>query len=74
MRFYDRHHQYYCGVDLHASSMYWARDRDPRYVFGADNVAAPRIFERKSVRRISFLADQSSPEQSIFEGRLDHAS
>ena len=22
MRFYDQSHQYYCGVDLHARSMY----------------------------------------------------
>jgi hypothetical protein len=22
MRFYDQNHQYYCGVDLHARSMY----------------------------------------------------
>jgi len=40
---------------------------------GADTVVVPSSFERKSARRIRRLADQSSPGQSFFEGRLKHS-
>ena len=41
------------------------RENDPQYVFGADDVAAPEIYERKTARRFSYPTDQSSSGQSF---------
>ena len=45
MRFYQQRHQYTCGVDLHARSMYLCiLDRDGRKVLHRDFPAEPQVF------------------------------
>jgi transposase len=42
MRFYTRRHQYTCGIDLHARSMYlWVLDAQGQDVFAADLPTSP---------------------------------
>jgi transposase len=45
MRFYNQQHQYYCGVDLHARSMYLCiRDHDGAIVFHQNLAAEANVF------------------------------
>jgi transposase len=45
MRFYNQEHRYYCGIDLHARSMYICiLDEHGEVVFHRDMVAAPATF------------------------------
>lgn len=45
MRFYNQEHRYYCGIDLHARSMYVCiLDQQGEVVFHHDMVAAPATF------------------------------
>ena len=42
MRFYQKRHQYTCGIDLHARTMYlWMLDRDGQTVYHANLPATP---------------------------------
>ena len=45
MRFYTRQHRHYCGVDLHARSMYvCVLDREGNVLVSKDIAAAPEPF------------------------------
>jgi len=45
MRFYTRQHRHYCGVDLHARSMYvCVLDRDGNVLVSKNIAAAPEPF------------------------------
>ena len=45
MRFYNQQHQYYCGVDLHARSMFThVLDHAGATVFARDLPAEPGFF------------------------------
>ncbi len=45
MRFYNQQHQYYCGVDLHARSIYlYILDADKRTLLDEDLPADPGAF------------------------------
>ncbi|SRR5712692_1595435 len=45
MRFYNSQHQYYCGIDLHARSMYLhVLDQQGQTLFDKDLPAGPDVF------------------------------
>jgi len=47
MRFYTQSHDFYCGIDLHARSMYLCvLDRDGEIVLHHNMVSAPEPFLR----------------------------
>jgi hypothetical protein len=54
MRFYPHQHAYYCGVDLHARSMFvHVLDQHGQHLFAKDLPACPDAFrcKRDSARR-----------------------
>jgi hypothetical protein len=45
MKFYTQSHDFYCGIDLHARSMYLCiRDRDGKIVLRHNMASAPELF------------------------------
>ena len=47
MRYYTQQHPYYCGIDLHARSLYICIvDRDGRAVFHEDRVVNADVLQR----------------------------
>jgi len=45
MRFYTKQHKYYCGIDLHARSMYICiLDQKGKIVFHRNRKASPEAF------------------------------
>jgi hypothetical protein len=44
MRFYTQQHQYYCGIDLHARTMYlWILNQDGEMLFHRHMKARPEM-------------------------------
>jgi hypothetical protein len=62
MRFYNHSHAFYCGVDLHARSMFThILDHDGKTVFEADLPAGPEAFRNAIAPVWSSVANACSP-------------